>query len=459
LLQKNVDNKISRVHTYFFVDKRSEDDLGKVTHIMFDDGERYPMVIDDEGVPDFWLTLFVTENLRVSLTQTAIENTIRSLIHLQLWEETNGIALIDEFKQEKFLTDADIASIRDHCLLDTKNLRQWHRSLPRHNITRLSVSHPSSVRHLKSVSKNHAANRLAHISNFLKFTAEALLRQRSNYVSLVVQIEDMATRIKSQKPKGLGDKGLAGDPDDKAPPPEVFAKFMEVISETSPENPYLNPGIRVRNARMFELMHETGMRSGEVLGLYVEDIDYLVGIAKVKRRHDNPLDPRLRQPVAKTLARNIPISKALAKRLRNYVMEVRSKVPNANKWPFLFVTHKKGKYQGQPISDSTFKNRILAKATESNMELFEEICRHGFRHNFNKLLSEKIDAWNAKARLDPSLKIISEKEELQVRKQLNGWDSDDTAETYNLRHIQEVSEKIFMEDMVDNSTRLKGNRK
>jgi integrase len=274
-----------------------------------------------------------------------------------------------------------------------------------------------------------------------------------------VQIEDMATRIKSQKPKGLGDKGLAGDPDDKAPPPEVFAKFMEVISETSPENPYLNPGIRVRNARMFELMHETGMRSGEVLGLYVEDIDYLVGIAKVKRRHDNPLDPRLRQPVAKTLARNIPISKALAKRLRNYVMEVRSKVPNANKWPFLFVTHKKGKYQGQPISDSTFKNRILAKATESNMELFEEICRHGFRHNFNKLLSEKIDAWNAKARLDPSLKIISEKEELQVRKQLNGWDSDDTAETYNLRHIQEVSEKIFMEDMVDNSTRLKGNRK
>ena len=433
--------------------------MGKVAHIMFDDGERYPMVIDDDGVPDFWITLFVTENLRVSLTQTAIENTIRSLIHLRLWEEINGIALIDEFRREKFLTDADIASIRDHCLLDTKNLREWHRTVPRHNITRLSVSYPSSVRHLKSVSKDHAANRLARISNYLKFTAEALLRQRSNYASLVVQIEDMATRIKSQKPKGLGDKGLAGDPDDKAPAPEVFSKFMKVISETSPENPYLNPGIRVRNARMFELMHETGMRSGEVLGLYVDDIDYIVGIAKVVRRHDNPLDPRLRQPVAKTLARNIPISKALAKRLRDYVMDVRSKVPNANKRPFLFVTHKKGKYQGHPISDSTFKNRILGNATASNIELFEEICRHGFRHNFNKLLSEKIDSWNEMARLDPSLKQISEKEELQVRKQLNGWDSDDTAATYNLRHIQEISKKIFMEDMVDNSMRLKGNGK
>jgi integrase len=141
------------------------------------------------------------------------------------------------------------------------------------------------------------------------------------------------------------------------------------------------------------------------------------------------------------------------------VMDVRAKVPNANKGPFLFVTHKKGKYQGQPISDSTFKNRILAKATKANLEIFEEICRHGFRHNFNKLLSEKIDAWNAKARLDPSLKKISEKEELQVRKQLNGWDSDATAETYNLRHIQEISKKIYMEDMIDNSKHLKGGRK
>jgi len=51
-------------------------------HLVFSEGERYPMLVDRDGVPDFWVTLFVTENLRPSLMQTTIENTIRDLIHL-----------------------------------------------------------------------------------------------------------------------------------------------------------------------------------------------------------------------------------------------------------------------------------------------------------------------------------------------------------------------------------------
>lgn len=433
--------------------------MGKVAHIMFDNGERYPMVVNDEGHPDFWLTLFVTEKLRSSLTQTSIENTLRSLIHLRLWEEINGIALIDEIRRGNFLVDADIASIRDHCQLDTKDVRAWHKSVKKHRITSLALRHPSNVRHLKNVSKKHTANRLTHIAQFLGFTAETLLRQRLNYSSLVNTIEEMKNRISSHKPKGLGDKGLSGDPDDKAPAPEVFAKLMETISETSPDNPYLNAGIRTRNARIFDLLHDTGMRSGEILGLYVEDVDYIKGEVKVIRRHDNKLDPRLKQPVAKTLSRKIPISKNLAKRLRDYVIEVRAKVPNANKGPYLFVTHKAGKYQGMPISDSTFRNRILAPATGTNIELFEEINRHGFRHNFNKLLSEKIDANNAKSKIDPTVRKINEKEEMQIRKQLNGWESDDTAETYNLRHTRETANKLLLQDMNDDSKHIQRNNK
>jgi site-specific recombinase XerD len=51
---------------------------------------------------------------------------------------------------------------------------------------------------------------------------------------------------------------------------------MEVVKENSPDNPYKNQSIRKRNELMFDVMYNTGMRAGEVLGLYISDIDFSV---------------------------------------------------------------------------------------------------------------------------------------------------------------------------------------
>jgi integrase len=281
-----------------------------------------------------------------------------------------------------------------------------------------------------------------------------MLRGRANFTSLTEAIDDLKKRIIAQKPKGRGNNGLANEPDAKAPSPEVFESLMMVVREDSSENPYKHPGIRTRNALMFDVLYETGMRSGEILALQIGDIDFQIGSISVVRRHDNPDDPRSRQPVAKTLERDIPISLTLAKKIRNYVMEVRSKVPNANKSPFLFVTHKRGKNQGLAISDSTFRNRVLGPAISVNPELFDEICRHGFRHNFNYRLSIKIDAINQRAKIDPTIKPVNEKAEIQIRKQLNGWSSDESAQTYNLRHTQEMANKLMLDEMSELSKHI-----
>ena len=281
-----------------------------------------------------------------------------------------------------------------------------------------------------------------------------MLRERANFTALTDDIDTMKQKIIAQKPKGSGKNEMANDPSAKAPAPEVFEKLMRTVQDDSPDNPYKNSGIRKRNAAMFELLYGTGMRSGEILGLYVSDVDYLVGTVSVVRRHDNPLDPRKRQPVVKTLERDIPIHLSLAKQLRDYVMDVRSRIPGANKGPFLFVTHKRGECQGKPISESSFRNRILGLATAAAPELFDEICRHGFRHNFNYRLSKKIDAHNLMAKTDLTITRIAEKAESQLRMQLNGWESEGTAQTYNLRHIQELANKFQREDMDDQSKHL-----
>lgn len=281
--------------------------MGQISQLVFSGGERYPLLVGSEGVPDFWVTLYVTELLRPNLKQTAIENAIRHIIHLKLWEEINGRDLIAEFSAGMFPSDSDIILIRDHCLLHTNGLREWHDSTRNKNVSRLSVSHPSSTRHLQVVTKAHAANRLGHIAAYLHFTARTMLRERANFTALTDEIDEMKARILAQKPKGQGKNGMANDPNTKAPPPEVFEKLMQTIKEDSPDNPYMNDGVRKRNAAMFELMYETGMRAGEILALEIGDVDYQMGTVSVVRRHDNPHDPRKRQPVAKTMERDIPI--------------------------------------------------------------------------------------------------------------------------------------------------------
>lgn len=433
--------------------------MEKLTHLKFAQGERYPMLLDADGMPDFWVTLYVTEKLRADLKQTTIENSIRHIIHLKLWERIHGRDLIFEISQGKFLSEADIYSLRDHCLSNTRALRSWLRMKSNKSVAKLTAGHPSTVRQLDSVSKEHAANRLTEIANFYEFTAKALLRKRSNFTSMAPIIDMVKKLIEAQKPEGQSNKGMSYDPDSKAPPAEVFEKFMGVIAVDSPDNPYKNLAVRTRNALMVEVLYETGMRSGEVLALRVGDVDYNVGKVKVVRRHDDPLDPRKKQPVAKTLERNLDISVDLARRIRAYVMDMRSQVISVKSPPFLFVTHKRGRYQGQPISDVAFRNRILLPAIETNPEQFEEIKRHGFRHNHNFMFSEKVDAINALAKTDPSVSPISPKAEIQTRKHQYGWESDETAETYNVRHTREIAKRVALADAKEMAKHLKKGKK
>ena len=38
--------------------------MSKVENLIFSNGERYPMLMDDMGMPDFWTTLFIQDVTR-----------------------------------------------------------------------------------------------------------------------------------------------------------------------------------------------------------------------------------------------------------------------------------------------------------------------------------------------------------------------------------------------------------
>mgnify|MGYP003632844608 FL=1 len=57
-----------------------------VKNEIFSDGERRPLIINNDNSIDFWSTLYITVMLRADNKQNTIKNTLYSIILLSKWE-------------------------------------------------------------------------------------------------------------------------------------------------------------------------------------------------------------------------------------------------------------------------------------------------------------------------------------------------------------------------------------
>ncbi|PHM54149.1 hypothetical protein [Xenorhabdus hominickii] len=116
-------------------------------------------------------------------------------------------------------------------------------------------------------------------------------------------------------------------------------------------------------------------------------------------------------------------------------MKYRSAFSRARKHPYLFVTHKQGTYQGEPLSNSGF-GKVMS-ALQGVAEKFSPVHAHAFRHSWNYSFSKALDKVAGKH--------SPEKEE-QMRSYLMGWkETSGTAATYNRRHIKEKAKEAVLE--------------
>ena len=437
--------------------------MASVEQLIFSDGERYPMLVDDEGMPHFWITLFITVNVRPNATQNTINSYISDLRHFFLWEEVMRRDVISEFQKKQYLSDIDAVALRDFCLLKTDTARKWHNRGVGNRVRRINDTFPTAPRTLSRVSGDHARTRYSRIIEYLVFLAKTLLRQRPDVEKINADVDTMENRLGKNKPEG-GRRNNHFNPDDKAPPPEIFDTFLDYVQHDSPDCPYKSQKNKKRNSLIYNVMDQTGIRASELLGLRIEDVDFHENTIAIRRRHDDPVDKRRYQPVAKTCERKIPVEAELVNAIRDYIMNVRAITHGARKHPILFVTHHKGEFEGEPLSNSGFLKLLrqavnkIAQNVDSYQkeELVNDICRHGFRHNFNYRLSRKFDEHNERAKSDKSIKPYSEKEQNQIRMYLNGWSDEKTAATYNRRFIIEAANKLMRTDMEKQSIIVKG---
>lgn len=154
----------------------------------FRSGERYVFLLGDDGVPDFWVAHFVTQKLRMSNTATTIEQYLKSIKHLKLWETIKGRNLIEEIYDGKVPSHDDLSDLREHCVYQVKAFKEK----PSSNVVNMGQFYQSKSEDKPTIRKTQYITRIAHIAEFLHFIG--------------------MERVKNQPPAasfcGLGERGV-----------------------------------------------------------------------------------------------------------------------------------------------------------------------------------------------------------------------------------------------------------
>jgi integrase len=427
----------------------------KIAVNKFKSGERYVFLLGDDGVPDFWVTHFVTQKLRMTKAATSIEQYLKNIKHLKRWEKDNERDLLDEIFNGKLPSPDDIKELKEHCSYQAKVFKER----PASNVVDMGQFHLSKTQDKPTVGKSQYISRIAHISEFLHFIGQERVKHKPTAAGLFDELDKMKKQLKSSMPKGKSKKisldksGIADD---------VFEDFVEVAKPNSKYNPFKNPVIKFRNHLIVQVLYETGFRCAELLALRISDIgtDTDNPTLSVVRRHDSKDDPRLKEPTAKTLGRPVSISKELRDLLNTYIKSHRAQTKVAKTHPFIFVSHKdkEGHYQsGQPIIQQTV-NDLFNRIKNVNPERFWGITPHSYRHYFNDQLSNTIDEERKAVRQEvirleqaglhqqskqyANENTITEQRELEIRAELNGHSSLKSGQIYLKRTARKQADEI-----------------
>lgn len=415
-----------------------------VKTIQFQNGERYPVLLGNDGFPHPHTTLWVTSKLRSeTLTAQTITNKLNHIKHFLEWQQEKQRDLYTEFQRGRFLTDLDIKELKNYLAVHIPLKKHSKKVDKKNKVISLNLA-PKLIDVTPSVGRNHHYNRMTSVIEYLDFLAK-LASQHVNSSSITNKVEKMEKRFKKSRPKGKGKK-VKDEVNGKNIPKELIQEFMEVAHYDNPKNPFKVESVRYRNHLMFRLLKKLAIRRGELLSLKITHM-VLHGSKKcvwVKRTHDDKSDTRNKQPVAKTKERMLRIDDETAKVLNTYIDKYRSKVPNANKHPYLLVVHRKGETQGDPISTSTFDNTIVPMMKKVD-DKFSLIHPHYLRHYWNKEFSEKIDANNELAASNiEGYTHIDSGSEAKMRMHHMGHSSETSGDIYNQRHIAKKANEVSL---------------
>ncbi len=386
-----------------------------VRHYISQDGERVSLLVNSDGLPVYYPTLFATSQLRnASQAAGTIRQKLNVLKLLSCWEEIFKVDLVQRIKTQSPLEHRELISLRDFCTKD------FSKQDFEGNVVSLFEER-------QSVSNSVQYNRMSFIAEYLEFLT-SILGNNNRDMDVRKELANVITKFRHLRPrqesrfKNVDDiKGLSSDTADQ---------ILEITEINHPDNPFKVTS-QLRNFIILAVLRFTGVRRAELLNIRINDVDTCGNTLSIVRRPDDKGDSRTYQPTVKTAERKIPIDPSLTTWIQKYVLEDRSRLSAARKHPYLFVNH-----SGQKIG-AAMKIASLDKVFDKLKQVLDDrnISAHRFRHFWNYEYSLAIDS---------SKQDISSDQENQSRSYLMGWSpTSGMAANYNRRRIKEIAHKAI----------------
>jgi len=371
----------------------------------------------------FYPNLFITTQVRNrSLSYSTMEATLSGISVLLRYMEERGESLEERFQKVALFKEHELDAIRDFCQIKFRS---------QSNENSNGMFNLSELREFdEKVSSQTEYVRLTIVAQYTKWLAEQFIANSKDKLT-VFQIGKIEKGIKARRPVK---KNRNAEQHEKGLDDEQLDLLFEILRPDSPLNPFADKSVRIRNRLIIFMLYHLGLRGGELLNIRIRDIDFGKNQLIVARRADEKDDPRTYQPLVKTLDRRLPMNESLVQEIHHYVLSVRKKIPNSKKNDFLFVTHKSGRTQGQPLSKSGYK-KILEVVRKASPSLFN-LAGHQLRHTWNEKFSDRMNTMD---------KPISPEEQEKMRSYLMGWkEGSGTAAHYNKRFVKKKANEAAL---------------
>ncbi len=188
--------------------------------------------------------------------------------------------------------------------------------------------------------------------------------------------------------------------------------------EEDHEEVWPDPVVRLRNHTMVYLAINTGIRVGEMLKLTLDQIprgseDYIV----IKRRPDDPFDPRIDEPQVKTNERELYVLPYVRSCIGSYVTRYRPRTRS----PYVFLAQ-----GGQPLSLRGARHVVERVSQVTGVPL----TWHRFRQTFLNRVYEHV------ADRDNGLDLLAE---------IAGWSSPSSSRPYVRMAIRRAASKVLVD--------------
>lgn len=380
-------------------------------------GERFSLLFssDEPGVPLFYPCAFISRRVRDKSTHQTQTTTLKGIQRLVEWERDRKISLEEKLSRGETMAPFEVDDLAGHV--------RGCRDAKKGEV----ISSQKFNGYWSSICKYIAWLTDELLPNRNGLQMRKLADEQSRQLNLKMR-KQIASRAK-QNQKMLDAKISSTE---RTQLLTLFnSPFENYHSGHFNHDCHTGKGVHLRNIIMLRALYETGMRRGELLSLKLKNFVEASGgegaYLSIERNHDDELDRRANQPVAKTLGRDVAISAGLESQIMDYITQYRAELNNVGMSDnsFIFCVHRPGKTQGNPISVNGFNSALNQLKTK--YPALGKCQPHAFRHDWNYRFSQKADALG-----------MSETEEIEAREQQMGWvPASSMAKIYNQRHRRE----------------------